>query len=463
MFQGVWQRLRMWGWGGGAPKDLDALVRQEFGLRIRNRDYYDEALRHSSMLDGDTSGRMSNERLEFLGDTVLDLVVAGFLFRQFPAEQEGALTQRKSKIVNRKTLNLLGTKLGLPRFIVSKMRRSDVQESVVGNALEALIGALYLDHGFEATRNAVLHMLRRHGAIDKIHETVDFKSNLHHWAQRGRQTIEFRVAREHSDGSGYDMEVRIGGRVMGTGFGRSKKDAEQVAARQAWKAVYDLENRTSPAAEEPRSTPSSDSAPTESERSRGPQRERGRNRERNRGRNRDQDRDRNSTETSDRDQRKGNAVAIAAGNRPAAPAAEPPAPEAETPAPKPARAPRAPRPPRPPREPRSTPSPTPTPTPTPTSPPTSPSTSPPTSPSTSTSTSTSPSTSPPTPPRDRIRDRVRKRAEAKSAPATPEHTPTVEVPDSPKQTEVEKPRRSGSRRGGKQKPASDSAATEAES
>ena len=70
MFQGVWQRLRMWGWGGGVPKDLDALVRQEFGLRIRNRDYYDEALRHSSMLDGDTSGRMSNERLEFLGDTV---------------------------------------------------------------------------------------------------------------------------------------------------------------------------------------------------------------------------------------------------------------------------------------------------------------------------------------------------------------------------------------------------------
>ena len=76
---GVWQRLKTWGTGGGIPKDLDAMLRKEFGLKVRNRSFYDEALRHASMLDGDTSGRMSNERLEFLGDTVLDLVVAGFL------------------------------------------------------------------------------------------------------------------------------------------------------------------------------------------------------------------------------------------------------------------------------------------------------------------------------------------------------------------------------------------------
>jgi|GEM_PF-169351 len=246
MMWGVLERLRAWGSGGGVPKDLDTMLRREFGLKVRNRTYYDEALRHASMLDGDTSGRMSNERLEFLGDTVLDLVVAGFLFQQFPTEQEGALTQRKSKVVNRKTLNLLGTRLGLQRFITSKMRRSDVQEAVIGNALEALIGALYLDHGFEATRKGVLRMLRKHGAIDKVHETVDFKSQLHHWAQRGKQTIEFRLVREHSDGSGYDMEVRIGGKTMGTGFARSKKEAEQVAARQAWKAVYDRDPGSEP-------------------------------------------------------------------------------------------------------------------------------------------------------------------------------------------------------------------------
>jgi len=243
---GVLERLRAWGSGGGAPKDLNTMLRREFGLNVRNRTFYDEALRHASMLDGDTSGRMSNERLEFLGDTVLDLVVASFLFQQFPTEQEGALTQRKSKVVNRKTLNLLGTRLGLQRFITSKMRRSDVQEAVIGNALEALIGALYLDHGFEATRAGVLRMLRKHGAIDKVHETVDFKSQLHHWAQRGKQTIEFRLIREHSDGSGYDMEVRIGGKTMGTGFARSKKEAEQVAARQAWKAVYDRDPSSDP-------------------------------------------------------------------------------------------------------------------------------------------------------------------------------------------------------------------------
>ena len=236
-------RLRPRGLGSEKlpPATLDELVRREFGLKIKQRAFYDEAMTHASMLDGDTKGLKSNERLEFLGDTALDLTVASFLFREFPKDQEGALTQRKSQIVNRKTLNLLGEKMGLPQFIQAKMRRKDIQDSVVGNALEALIGAIDLDHGFLRTSGAILRMLKRHGADDKVHQTADFKSKLLHWTQRNRKSLDFIVVKEYvEDGdTRYDMEVRVDGAVFGVGSGRSKKLAEQHAAHHAWRTVYD--------------------------------------------------------------------------------------------------------------------------------------------------------------------------------------------------------------------------------
>lgn len=224
-----------------APASLDELVKREFGLRIKHRAHYEEALTHASLLDGDDTGLKSNERLEFLGDCALDLAVATYLFHSFPDDQEGALTQRKSKIVNRKTLNLLGDRMGLPAFIRSKMRKKDIQDTVVGNALEALIGAIYLDHGHLRTSKAVLRMLKRHGADEKVHQTVDFKSKLFHWTQSNRKSLDFKVVDERSsDGeSVYVMQVLVDGRVFGEAEGRSKKLAEQAAARVAWKEVFD--------------------------------------------------------------------------------------------------------------------------------------------------------------------------------------------------------------------------------
>ena len=242
----------------GNPSSLDELVKREFGLRIKNRALYHEALTHASLLDGDETGLKSNERLEFLGDCALDLSVATYLFHTFPEDQEGALTQRKSKIVNRKTLNLLGERMGLPAFIRSKMRRQDIQDTVVGNALEALIGAIYLDHGFKKTSKAVLRMLKRHGADEKVHQTIDFKSKLFHWSQSRRKRLEFRVVNESStDGeSVYVMEVLVDGVAFGEAEGRSKKLAEQAASRIAWKAVFDrglLDESEEP--QEPRNSP----------------------------------------------------------------------------------------------------------------------------------------------------------------------------------------------------------------
>lgn len=228
-----------------APKDVRSLVRREFGLRVKNETIYREALTHASMLDGDTSGRRSNERLEFLGDVALDLSVATSLFDEFPEEQEGGLTQRKSKVVNRKTLNLLGERMGLPALIEAKMRREDIRDTVVGNAVEALIGAVYLDHGYKKTSKAVIRLLKRHGAYDKVHSREDFKSQLHKWAAKQRRELVFQVIREGREGGddAYEIAAVVSGKELGRGTGPSKKAAEQMAARHAWKRVYTAKAR----------------------------------------------------------------------------------------------------------------------------------------------------------------------------------------------------------------------------
>ena len=235
-----WQRLSR-ATQQGPDADVRSLVRREFGLRVKRRAVYEEALTHSSMLDGDKTGLKSNERLEFLGDVVLDMTMANYLYKAFPEAQEGELTKRKSRIVNRKNLNLLGKNMGLHHLIHAKMRREDIHDSMVGNALEALIGALYLDHGFLKTQHAVLGMLKHYGLDEQVNETHDFKSKLHQWATKRRKKLAFEVLRD-DDTAGeerYEIAAKVNGEVYGIGIGRSKKLAEQEAARRAWKKVYD--------------------------------------------------------------------------------------------------------------------------------------------------------------------------------------------------------------------------------
>ena len=228
----------------GPDTDISTLVRREFGLRVRQRKVYDEACTHSSMLDGDKTGLKSNERLEFLGDVVLDMTMANYLYHNFREAQEGELTKRKSRIVNRKNLNLLGKNMGLQHLIRAKMRREDIHDTMVGNALEALIGAIYLDHGYKKTQRAVLLMLKHYGLDEQVNETSDFKSQLHHWATKRKKDLAFEVMRD-DDSAGddrYEIAAKVNDEVMGIGVGRSKKLAEQEAARRAWKKVYDRRN-----------------------------------------------------------------------------------------------------------------------------------------------------------------------------------------------------------------------------
>lgn len=224
---------------------IEKILRLHFSLRIKKRAYYDEALRHSSVLDGDTTGKRSNERLEYLGDAVLDLCVAEYLYSEDTDAQEGLLTQRKSRVVNRKNLNRIGDAIGLRDCLEVKMRRSDIRDNMVGNALEALIGAIYEDHGYDVTNKSVVRLLRKYGIDQRIHETTDFKSKLHHWAQVQKVALKFVVVREYTEsGEGlYEVEVLSDGERIGLGSGRSKKIAEHDSARRGWRTVFELNEK----------------------------------------------------------------------------------------------------------------------------------------------------------------------------------------------------------------------------
>ena len=136
---------------------------------------------------------------------------------------------------------MLGKNMGLHHLIQAKMRREDIHDSMVGNALEALIGAIYLDHGFKKAQRAVLLMLKHYGLDEQVNETHDFKSQLHQWATKRKKKLVFAVVRD-DDTAGeerYEIAAKVNGEVYGIGIGRSKKLAEQEAARRAWKKVYD--------------------------------------------------------------------------------------------------------------------------------------------------------------------------------------------------------------------------------
>ena len=177
----------------------------------------------------------SNERLEFLGDAVLDLIVADYLYEKFPNLSEGELTKMKAKVVSRKTLNALGNRIKLDEQLELNLGNQVLHQSIVGNAFEALVGAIYLDQGFLFTQQVILKLLKRYDVHKKVHLDVDFKSKLHELCQKEKISLHFEVVDEQQGAgkSHYGVVVKLNQEVWGSGTGKSKKSAEQSAARQA--------------------------------------------------------------------------------------------------------------------------------------------------------------------------------------------------------------------------------------
>ena len=202
---------------------------------------YRLAFTHSSVVrqQGEQGRQQSNERLEFLGDAVLGTVVAEYLFRKFPYEQEGFLTEMRSRIVNRESLNGLALKIGLDKLVQldPAQGRAARSRSVNGNALEALVGAIYLDHGYKTARKFVLSRLIKPFIDVKsmTTTTTNFKSKLIEWAQRNGKNMRYDLTGEPRPGGvmEFSATVVVDENPVATGMGLSKKQAEQLAAERA--------------------------------------------------------------------------------------------------------------------------------------------------------------------------------------------------------------------------------------
>lgn len=207
----------------------------KFGYRPKKLELFYEATTHRSIAYS-TPKEFSNERLEFLGDAILDAIIAEFLFQKFPDQDEGYLTKVKSKVVSRKTLSEIGEELELRKILRYNKGRSINLSSLEGNAFEAIIGAIYLDSSYENVKKILHHhIFRRYVDLNKIlEEEIDFKSKLFIWSQKRRLALEFVVLKEENVQGNwrYEVMVQINTTNYGKGTGASKKIAEQAAARE---------------------------------------------------------------------------------------------------------------------------------------------------------------------------------------------------------------------------------------
>jgi ribonuclease-3 len=200
---------------------------------------YEIAFIHKSASATRDNGQViNNERLEYLGDAILDAVIADYLYTCFPERDEGFLTQLRAKLVKRKMLNKLAAKLGIGSLLVCRTGINESKLNLMGNALEAFIGAVYLDKGYARTKRYVIKkILNMYVDLDKLsRKESDFKSRIIEWAQKNKLEINFISREESSEGSTmplYSTQLMLEDKAVGTGTGHSKKEAEQNAAEQA--------------------------------------------------------------------------------------------------------------------------------------------------------------------------------------------------------------------------------------
>lgn len=219
-------------------RELIRAIAGIIGITPDNIRLYKLALTHTSFARQNAAGKHeTNERLEFLGDAILGAVVAEHLFNKFPYEDEGFLTEVRSRIVNRESLNHIALKIGLNLLVkVDTSNHSMRHKSVNGNALEALVGAVYLDKGYDRTRHFILKkLIRPHVDLHNIvNTTANFKSKLIEWAQSQNKEIRFEIVNRKQQGNTteFTSEVYLDDKAIAVGVGLSKKKADQAAAEK---------------------------------------------------------------------------------------------------------------------------------------------------------------------------------------------------------------------------------------
>ncbi len=240
MFTKLYKRIRLL---KNIGKEPYSSLYKILGFCPENIHLYEQAFLHKSSSVESGDGRwLNNERLEFLGDAVLDAIVADIVYKHFQNKREGFLTNTRSKIVQRETLNRVAVELGLDKMVVYSAKLSSHNNHMYGNALEALIGAIYLDQGYKVCYHFIQDvMIKKYIDIDTIaRKEVNFKSSLIEWSQKNKLEISFDLIESFNDNEGnpvFQTGVTLSDTQIGVGIGYSKKESQQSAAKMAIKKL----------------------------------------------------------------------------------------------------------------------------------------------------------------------------------------------------------------------------------
>lgn len=230
----AWYRLLF-----SPDKDFLRSLRNLLGFYPGNLSVYHLAFSHRSLaLETEQGIKLSNERLEYLGDAVLGAVVAEMLFKKFPYKDEGFLTEMRAKIVSRENLKQVAMKIGIDEFL-KKDAGPGSYRSMYGDAFEALIGAIYVDKGYARARRFLLdRIIRNHVDLHAMEVTENnFKSRILNWGQREKHTVNFEVIEEDSKSKLIKIRLLVDEKEIATGTDFVKKKAEQIAAEMACKSL----------------------------------------------------------------------------------------------------------------------------------------------------------------------------------------------------------------------------------
>lgn len=224
-----------------ADRPIVDFCRVNFGFTPRKLELYRIALTHKSKSTEDHGHRVNNERLEYLGDAVLSTIIAEYLYRRYPYQGEGFLTEMRSKIVSRASLNKLAKEIGLTDLVDYNRMQQGVFKSLGGDTFEALMGAIYLEHGYRFTKRLILHhVVEQHMDIDAIEHTGwNYKGKIIDWGQKNGKKISFETVRVIHNGKHqskqYECRVLINGKPGESGIDTTIKAAEQLAAEKTYK------------------------------------------------------------------------------------------------------------------------------------------------------------------------------------------------------------------------------------
>ncbi len=231
----VWKILKIRKGKVKPDEVLTRAIKNIAGISPSNLELYRLATVHSSIAKENGTGfKESNERLEYLGDAILGAAVADFLFKKFPYKSEGFLTEIRSRIVNRESLNLLAKKIGVGNIVQYDQKNAHLQQVILGNTLEAIVGAIYLDKGYLRTKKFVVDKLitPNYDLQDLINSNSNYKSRIIEWAQREGKEVRFEIVnvKKGKNHKEFTAQVVVDQEPRGTGYGNSKKKAEQDAA-----------------------------------------------------------------------------------------------------------------------------------------------------------------------------------------------------------------------------------------